>query len=371
MDYFPEEDVKKTKKFMSILWKLENCRKAGYQINDGAYARDSANRRVYPKATVKEQWQDPQKMLEHQLDDFKIRSKYKDDFIPVLSPSFGGGRIFASAFGCPMRWSSENEDPWVEPIVINPEDVYNISSPEVTDGLLGKVLEYTKFFREETGGAYPIGAGVRSPLDIASQIWKYENFLRAMYTDPEEVHLLLDKITKLLISFLKAQRDIAGEFVPNSMAGWAPSNWGLSLSEDLLAIVPPDLYEKFALPYNERISEEFNGISLHSCGNFEFNFDNLSKYKNLKGLDFGVTETPLVKVMGKFSGKTLIIPHLGANIDIHFETVLDYVKYVLEKKNKQTCLYLMVDRYIYKPKLGEYEEADLGKIYNFLSTTQI
>ncbi len=61
---------------MSTLAKLENCRKAGYQINDGAYTRGSANRRIYAKATVLEQWQNPQKMLEHQND--KLR-RYEED----------------------------------------------------------------------------------------------------------------------------------------------------------------------------------------------------------------------------------------------------------------------------------------------------
>ena len=120
------------------------------------------------------------------------------------------------------------------------------------------------------------------------------------------------------------------------------------------------------IPSTEK-SEEFNGISLHSCGDFEFNFDNLLKYKKLRGLNFGVTETSLGKVIKKFSGKTLIIPHLGMNVDTHFETVLDYIKYVLKNKDEQTCLYFMVDRFIYNDKLGRYEEDNLREIYNFLS----
>ena len=59
-----------------------------------------------------------------------------------------------------------------------------------------------------------------------------------------------------------------------------------------LAVLSPKLYREFALPYVNEVSEEFGGVFIHSCGNILHQLDNLAQVHNLRGLNFGVSETP-------------------------------------------------------------------------------
>jgi len=61
---------------------------------------------------------------------------------------------------------------------------------------------------------------------------------------------------------------------------------------------------------------------------------------NLRGINFGVTETPFEAVWERFGGKTAIIPHLGLNNEIHFDGNREYMEHVLRTKthNRGLCL---------------------------------
>ncbi|MEW5815512.1 MAG: uroporphyrinogen decarboxylase family protein, partial [Spirochaetota bacterium] len=217
--------------FLTRLWHLEDLPRPAYQINSA----------VQHETTMLERFQDPQKMLEAQLKEFEVNLRFLGDYVPALFPYLGTG-IFASAFGCEVEWF-EHKDPWAHPIIIITDDprqvVYELEPPAVTDGLLGRVLDLTAFFREHTDGQYPIRmTDLQSPLGIAYQIWKSDQFLMAMYTAPREIHHLLELVTDLIIRFVKKQREMAGNFIPLHFPFvWMPDNYGIGISEDLLALI--------------------------------------------------------------------------------------------------------------------------------------
>jgi len=349
-----------TKEFICNLWELRKLDRPGYQ-----FISDFMGSKLNPrKFSYLDQFQDPKAMLETQLAVIKDHEGSKDDYVPMLLPYLGTG-VIASAFGCEIVWR-ENENPWTKPIIYSPQEVYKLKSPKVTDGLLGKVLEYTKYFEEDTQGEIPIQVtDVQSPLDIASLIWAYDDFLVAMYTNPKEVHYLLKLVTDLIIEFVKVQKQMLTDFVPSHHL-WMPDGGGFRINEDLLAIVSPSLYKEFALPYNNRISEEFNGLFIHSCGDFSFNFENLLKYDKLRGIDFSVTECPLDKVIEVFGGMTLLSTHVGLNKNLRFLNSADYVKYVLDRWNPDIPLYIFIDSAIFNPGTGQYEDNELDPIIDIL-----
>jgi len=282
-------------------------------------------------------------MLDEQLSLMKIRSAYPDDRVPFFHPYLGVG-VYASAFGCEIIFP-ENEQPWTKPLLYleNITEVYSLKTPQPQNGLLGKVLEYVNYFQKEKQ-EYPIRlTDTQSPIDSASLIMKYEELLIAMYTNPKEVHHLLKMVTELIIKFAKLEKSVVKDFSPNhSPQIYQPSDWGICLSDDLIAILSPELYREFALPYVNILSEEFNGVFIHSCGDFSHNLGNMLKMKNLRGIDFGVTEMPIENIVEKLDGKTLFVCHLGLNTKLRFNDTFEYLDYVFQRRKSNTHLFVLV-----------------------------
>jgi uroporphyrinogen-III decarboxylase len=261
-----------------------------------------------------------------------------DDFVPHLEP-YGGVTVFASAFGCEVEFF-DHTLPWAHPVIKAgdpPEKVYELPVPKLTDGQLGQMLEFTDYFVEQTKGRYPIAnTDLQGPLDTAYLVWDSSAFMLAMYTNPKEVHHLMRLVTDLIIDYVKEARTRSPEFIPCHYPPlYIPDGEGLQISDDGLAVISAKLYEEFCLPYVNELSEEFGGISIHSCGNFVHQFDNLEKVHNLRGLNFGASETPFEAVWERFNGRTAIIPHMGLNNssgDIHFANTQEYMEHVLRTK---------------------------------------
>jgi uroporphyrinogen-III decarboxylase len=321
---YSEERIKNNKEFLTKAWNLKNDRPGIKMISNP----------LPFKYSWLEMFHSPKKNLEYQLKMIEDLSNIMDDTVPTLD-TFLGTAVFPSAFGCEIHYY-ENIDPWAKPLIFdNPDDVYKLSDAPVDGGDLKKVLDTTAYFEEKTSGNYPIKiTDPQSPLDIAYLIWKEEEFMMAMISNPKEVHKIMEKCTDLFIRFMKKQKSLCTEFSPVHAPNiWAPSELGISMSDDVCAILSPDMYEEFALPYMNMISEEFGGIFLHSCGDISHNLDNISKIKNLRCVNFAVTETPAEGVFEKFSGKTAIAAATGLNKDnLAVDSIIDFVEQVLKYK---------------------------------------
>ena len=268
-----------------------------------------------------------------------------DLYVPHLQPH-AGVTIFASAFGCRVDFP-EGMYPQSR-LAINARDpvdmVYHLKKPRTTDNQLGEMLAFTEYFAAQTGGRYPIQmTDIQSPIDTALLIWDPNALMLAMYDQPEAVHHLMRVVTDLTIDFVRAHRARAPEFIPvHYPAVWYPDGKGLAISDDALAVLSPQTYKEFALPYTNELSEEFNGVVIHSCGDFIHQFENLEQVHKLRGINFGATETPFEAVWERFNGKTAILPHTGLNKDIHFANQLDYVEHLLQRKTHNRGLLIIV-----------------------------
>jgi len=291
--------------------------------------------------------QDREQQLNAQLGLLQWRQSVEvgDDFVPHLQAQ-QGVTVFASAFGCRIEFF-DHTLPWAHPVIRPgdaPEKVYELPVPAVTDGQLGTILEWGDYFVERTAGRYALAlTDLQGPLDSSYLVWEPTAFMLAMYTNPREVHHLMRLMTDLIIRFVREQRSRVPQFMPCHFPPvWLPDGRGISVSDDCLAVLSPALYEQFALPYLNELSEEFGGVFIHSCGNFVHQFDNLEKVHNLRGLNFGASETPFEAVWGRFGGRTAIVTHLGLNKEIHFDSEADYVRHVLRAKAHDRGLCVLV-----------------------------
>jgi hypothetical protein len=225
------------------------------------------------------------------------------------------------------------------------------------------MLAFTDYFVTETAGRYPVAmTDLQGPLDTAYLVWESSAFMLAMYTNPKEVHHLMRLVTDLIIRYVKAQRARSPEFLPCHYPPlWLPDGRGIAISDDGLAVISPKLYREFCLPYVNELSEEFGGVMIHSCGNFVHQFENLERIHNLRGINFGATETPFAAVWQRFGGKTAVIPHLGLNNEIHFNGNREYMEHVLGTRTHNRGLCVIVT-----PGEAELKGVETGSLTRFV-----
>lgn len=222
--------------------------------------------------------------IEIQLNNLNRRYEmgFEDDFLYSLHPYTGIGLV-ASGFGCITEFP-ENGDPVTHPVIKSVEDISNIQFNIGRADLVNITLDKIKYFQDQTQGQIPISLpDMQSPINVASILWDYTDFLCAMIECPEKVHDVLKRITDAMIEVLNK----IDEINPNGFhsAGWALPR-GIWLSDDLMAVISPEQYEEFAMPYANILSKKYGGIFLHSCGNPLRSIDKIRNYKNFMGLDF-------------------------------------------------------------------------------------
>jgi hypothetical protein len=363
------------REFLTRLWNLENNERPGFLIGytgprlKGGTPVRSALFSTEGRITVRDRLLDPDKFLEAQIEEIEGQSKFRGDFVPALCPTLGVIAI-PSAFGCEVVWW-ENDFPSVHPLEgDDPARVRDLNRPDVRAGVLGRILDYSRLFVERLGGRYPIRlADLQGPLDNAALILGHTQLLEAVLTHPAEVHRLLGLVTDLMIAFAKAQRDLVrglgAEFVPSGFQPWIPDGAGISIANDASIMLPARLHDEFSVPYLNRLSEEFGGVYIHSCGNWTHLFPSLDKIRGLRGLEFGASETPFGPVARHFGGRTALACRVGQHRDLKYAGMADYVAHILKERITNRGLFIHID--ITNGLIDDaWPETDIDEIYRLI-----
>ena len=192
----------------------------------------------------------------------------------------------ATAFGGRVM-PSPDANPWIEPVVHVPEDVYKVILPDPLAGEVGKaVARYRHTLERLEGYVPPRVPDMQGPLMVAAMLWKQEDFLLAMHDHPKEVHHLVGVATDHIISVYRWFRDTWPDaYMVGYPSCYMPREFGVGMTEDFMHLLSPDLYREFGLPYVNRISREFGGIFFHCCGVFKQHWPTVKQFHNLRGMD--------------------------------------------------------------------------------------
>ena len=175
----------------------------------------------------------------------EIQEKYGID-VPVLD--YDVYNIEAEALGQAVKYS-DTDMPDVDrsrPLVRDREDLRKIRTPDFdADGRLAHVVEMNRIFRRLIGGG-EVTIRFCAPFSLAANIRGLEALLMDMYTDPDFVRELFDRIVEEVLApgvlHLKKQfpavRNISGDDASAS-----------------LPIVSPDILRDWIIPYVLRLRE--------------------------------------------------------------------------------------------------------------------
>ena len=156
-----------------------------------------------------------------------------------------------SSFGCPVHFFHD-QTVGIGHLITSAEELELLDDLPVPDprrdGLMPMALSKIRRLRgplQERGRAMRIVAA-RGPLNVAGFLMTIPELCVAVKTEPERVHRLLDKTTELVIRWLEAQAEAAGEI------------GGILLLDDICGFFSEEEYLEFAHPRLKRIFDHFS-----------------------------------------------------------------------------------------------------------------
>jgi hypothetical protein len=144
--------------------------------------------------------------------------------------------------------------------------------PDLKKGHGASVFAMGEYFKE-IGKQYPkIGRYVHAyhpdlqgPMDICELVWGSRLFLDVV-DHPEMVHDFLALVTETYTTFMHAWEQVY-PFQPDGNVHWGMLHKGtIMLRDDSGTNFSRRMYEKFILPYDQRLLDEFGGGVIHFCG---------------------------------------------------------------------------------------------------------
>lgn len=213
----------------------------------------------------RERFRDPLSMLAVELATLRNHLEVGDDCVPTVRVQFGTGLI-ASAFGC-ETFVPDNELPCCrQPVIRERAQIAGLSMPSKSAGLLGKLEEFTRVFREHLPECVHIQhPDIQSPFNNAYAIRGNDLFLD-MLDDPASVDALLNVITDyliVLVPHLKGMVSRDWEWFFDMGVLWKGT---ARISNCSTTMIDPRMYDRFVLPQDRRLFQAMRGGRVHYCG---------------------------------------------------------------------------------------------------------
>jgi hypothetical protein len=280
-----------------------------------------------------------------------IQQKQNDDhvngdyYIPHLTPIVAGLGSVAFTLGCDYKESKDSQwDPYPLSLFKQPEDVKDVKNEtSVENSWVGKSLAMTiNYFNRQT--KLPIRLdSIPSPLITASYICGYENMLMAMKLVPDNLHSLLKQITTKTVEYIDYQINLTNRlFSLSHMPYYIPLHIGLRISDDVISVLSPELYQEFGVPYINYLSKKYGGLVIHSCGSVIHNLGIISNIDGLKGIEINVGENNPKRVLefidtDKF--RLILLCNFWAGYHQKRPTPHEFVDYLYQNFKKGTFLF--------------------------------
>jgi MtaA/CmuA family methyltransferase len=175
------------------------------------------------------------------------------DIVQVISDPYRE----AADFGLKVEFPFDDLPRALEPLLEEPEDLSNLKSPDPANGKrMSDRLEAIRYLKDRVGNQVPIMGWVEGALAEAADLRGVTNLMLDLSLRPEWVEELLEQLIEVEIEFARAQIEAGADIV--------------GLGDAIASQISPQMYQRFALPYEQRIFttvRQANAVSrLHICG---------------------------------------------------------------------------------------------------------
>jgi hypothetical protein len=212
---------------------------------------------------------------------------YATDAPTYLEPWYGIGTT-ASAFGGEYDWL-EGQAPVVRPLYTAIDEAPPLAPRDFDQApIMRHTLDTIEYFLDQTQGRVPLSwCDLQAPLNVATELIDTSAFFTGMVDQADRVREILAAITEVVIRFTRQQSALIGDQLARPGHGFASSRAGrgIGLSTDSLVMISPRMVEKFCVTDHVRIGAAFDGVAIHSCGDYARWLPALKKIENLLMVD--------------------------------------------------------------------------------------
>ncbi len=251
----------------------------------------------WPDYGFQEIFDDPGKMLLHELRDVYAGAKLGDDRLYGIRANYGTG-IIASLFGCRTVTFDDSLPIGVAVSTEQLKHIFDAGIPPLRggphSGLLERALDTAAYYRQMLS-QYPrltalVGSqmlDIQGPFDNASIIWGSAIYY-AFYDDLEKLHRLLSLVADTILAVVAEHRRVnVGSTLPRSPPGEHDGQWnhlgGVCVRNDSSINLSTRQYVETVKTYDERVLAPYSGW-IHFCGKANW-WQALLEIPNLKGIN--------------------------------------------------------------------------------------
>lgn len=248
----------------------------------------------------------------------------------------------------------EQKGPWFEKTIQTMDDLKYAETNFDIEDRLGYVLEAIRITKKELNGRVPLIGFAGAPWTIFCYMVEgkgsktFSESRKMLYTNPTLAHELLNRITDVTISYLKAQVN-AGAQMLQIFDSWA-------------GILGTEQYAEFGLRYLDKIANAINEVPLTLFSKGAINSVNdLAKLKcNTIGLDWNMDAVAIRKEVGETRT-------LQGNLD---PCALYASHAEVEKSTINMLNRFESQRHIVNLGHGVYPDIDPEKVKTFIKTVK-
>jgi len=197
----------------------------------------------------------------------------------ILTGTFGASAI-AAIYGVPIRYDDE-QWPTSEHQYLSDDELENLSPPDLDQNIFFQSLMEQVNWIGKTEGKIRGFMNWQGVLNNAQRLRGQDIFMD-MYLAPDRTMHLLGCVCTTMIDAAKRLQHKQKEFEPDALSFFTVSNC-------LVNMVDPDLYEEFLLPFDLKIAGSFEAIGIHNCA-WSANpyLDHYAKVPKVAYLDMGM-----------------------------------------------------------------------------------
>ena len=231
---------------------------------------------INPKYTTWEYYEDREKQLEDSMESARLTWSMKDknDLIPALTMDVGCS-IIATAFGAEYYFgenSAQTAGVKTPPISDPIKQIPDLEVPDILNSeWIKEGLKRIQMFVEAGDGILPVNCmDAAGGLNVAADLIGLNDLMLLMATEPELIHKLQTVIQKTYLNLIDMEVEVAGglDNLVNTdfLYNWTPPGFKGHGSDDVSAMIGPEMYNTFCGPYHDMVFEKYGCGGLHNCG---------------------------------------------------------------------------------------------------------
>lgn len=182
----------------------------------------------------------------------RLNERYPADAVTAIMDL----TVEAEAFGAKIVFP-EDEIPSVsEPLLAGRESVESLQIPSLETARVSQYIKANHLVAAAVTDK-PVFGGCIGPLSLAARLYGMSEIMIAMFTEPETVHLLLEKCTAFLMDYCRAFKAVAAD--------------GVIMAEPVAGLVSDTDCYTYSSAYVKQIADAVQDdrflLVLHNCGN--------------------------------------------------------------------------------------------------------